>query len=106
MSTPNRTPPAPPALTADERALLTRYEDTPDDAKSADELLDELRLRGLRAEHDKYRESVLIRHLLPSDKPAERGLFTRVTAAARYTREYVARIRDGKVMVYGKTAGT
>lgn len=89
----------PPALTADERTRLTRYEDTPDDAKTMDELLDELRLRGIRAERDKYREAALIRRMLPKDKSqtTERGDFTKVANAARYTREYVARIRDGKV---------
>lgn len=105
MTTPN-TIPIPPPLSVDQRERLTRYEDTPDEAKSLEELLDELRLRGLRAERDKYREAALIRRMLPPEE-APRGVFTKVAEASRYTREYVSRIRHWKVptMNYTPRAG-
>ncbi|MFM9590743.1 hypothetical protein ACKI16_29575 [Streptomyces scabiei] len=97
--------PTPRSLTNEERTLLARYEETPDSGKSREELIEELRLRGVRAEHDKYREAALIRRLLP-DKEGPRGHFTEVAAAARYTREYVGRIRDGKVPTMNYAAPT
>ncbi|UJV42955.1 hypothetical protein CVT30_26710 [Streptomyces sp. AMCC400023] len=69
----------------------------PYDAKTEEELLDELRLRGVLAEDNKYREAVIIRRMLPADGETPRGLFTKVAEASRYTREYVSRIRNGSV---------
>lgn len=109
MTTPdtNKPIPAPRALTPAELDRLVSYEDMPDDTKTEEQLLDELRLRGIHAEHHKHREAVIIRRMLPAETEAPRGLFTRVAEASRYTREYVSRIRHRKVptMNYAPRAG-
>ncbi|MFE7933387.1 hypothetical protein ACFU6S_32640 [Streptomyces sp. NPDC057456] len=92
----------PQPLTADERARLAKYEDTPDADKSRDDVIDELALRTKREAHDKYRGHVLIRAALSEvAEAAPRGTFTKVVEASPYKREYVARIRDGVVNPYG-----
>lgn len=96
------TPDTPQPLTADERDRLATYEDTPDEDKTRDALIEELRLRSKREAHDKYRGHVLIRAALaPKEGEAlPHGTFTKVVDASPYKREYVARIRDGKVNPY------
>lgn len=86
------TQPAP--LTPDEKTRLAQYEDTPDENKNDTERLDELDLLTRRQAYDKHRAMTLIPGLFEG---APRGRLTAVVKASGYTREYVARIRDGKV---------
>lgn len=92
----------PQPLTADERDRLAKYEELPDEQKTRDDLIEELRLRSKREAYDKYRGHVLIRAALATQDGEElpRGTFTRVVEASPYKREYVARIRDGVVNLY------
>lgn len=95
--------PVPVPLTPDERVRLEKLEARPDEDKTRDELLDELRLLTLRRAWDRYCAVKAIRDLLPpagSGRPVPRGLFTKVVDATPWTREYVARVRDGKVLIY------
>lgn len=98
----DRRKPVPVPLTTEERARLSRYEDTPDDAKSEAELLDELQLVTRRLAHNRYAAVGIIRTLLPPGEEAPRGLFTRVVEVTAFKREYVARIRDGVAEQYTK----
>lgn len=64
------------------------------------------RIRELRAQREdlleqaeKVRQEILaeVRGAFPKDGDAPRGLLTRMVNATRWTRAYVADIRDGKV---------
>ena len=68
------------------------------------EQLEELRAATLRIkererqnDEDRDHIRVLIPKLFPEPKPYPRGRLSEVVEATGYTREYVARIRDGKV---------
>jgi hypothetical protein len=90
-------------LTDDERRRLAELDAVDDDQKTDQDLLDEMTLHFKAEAWAKYRSTELIRYMLPpadSGQKPERGLFTRVVAATPYTREFVARIRDRKTLVY------
>jgi hypothetical protein len=68
------------------------------------EQLDEVRAiarrikeRESQNDEDRDRIRALIPLLFPEPKPYPRGRLSEVVEATGYTREYVARIRDGKV---------
>jgi hypothetical protein len=64
-----------------------------------EEKIEEIRMRTQRMADDKARIFELIPQVFPEKRgePAVRGRLTAVVEASGYTREYVARIRDGKV---------
>lgn len=86
-------------LTQDEKQRLVRYEEQPPESKTDEERLDEIELRTRRCAEDKARAMELIPLVFPEKHGGEkvRGRLNAVVAASGYTREYVARIRDGKV---------
>jgi len=53
--------------------------------------------RERQIDEDRDRIRALIPRLFPEPKPYPRGRLSEVVEATGYTREYVARIRDGKV---------
>jgi hypothetical protein len=73
-------------------------------ADSYEEQLEEVRAiarrikeRERQIDEDRDRIRALIPRLFPEPKPYPRGRLSEVVEATGYTREYVARIRDGKV---------
>jgi hypothetical protein len=73
-------------------------------ASSYEEKLEEVRAAALRIrERDRQNEEdrnwirTLVPQLFPEPKPYPRGRLSEVVEATGWTREYVARIRDGKV---------
>lgn len=84
-------------LTQEEKTRLARYEERP--PETDEERLDEIELRTRRSADDKARAMELIPLVFPEKHGGERvrGRLNEVVAASGYTREYVARIRDGKV---------
>jgi hypothetical protein len=58
-----------------------------------------LRIKERERQNDEDRDHIraLIPQLFPEPKPYPRGRLSEVVEATGYTREYVARIRDGKV---------
>ena len=102
MATSHRTD-LPQPLTPGEAARLAELEERADDTKTREDLIEELRLRSKREARDRFRGHVLIRAALAAADGEElpRGTFTRVVDASPYKREYVARIRDGIVNLYG-----
>lgn len=63
------------------------------------------RLDEVDVERDRLRAALFgqIRALLPKDTTVRRGMLAKVTHASRYTREYVAQIRDGRVKAESPT---
>lgn len=63
------------------------------------EMIEEIRMRTQRIADDTARVRELIPQVFPEKRgePAVRGRLNEVAAASGLTREYVARIRDGKV---------
>lgn len=61
-------------------------------------VFDDLDRRREKAQHALFRE---IRDAFPETRgePKAPGALTTVTARSRYTREYVARVRDGKITI-------
>jgi hypothetical protein len=57
------------------------------------------RIKERESQNDEDRDRIraLIPRLFPEPKPYPRGRLSEVVEATGYTREYVARIRDGKV---------
>lgn len=86
-------------LTTDEKKRLAHYEEQPAESKTDEERLDEIALRVRRSADDKTRTMELIPQVFPEKRGEAkvRGRLNDVVAASGYTREYVARIRDGKV---------
>jgi hypothetical protein len=62
------------------------------------EKIEEIRMRSQRIADDKARILELIPQVFPEKRgePVVRGRLNEVVAASGWTREYVARIRDGK----------
>lgn len=67
--------------------------------QSDEEKVAEIRMRTQRMADDKARIFELIPQVFPEvrGEPKIRGRLTEVVEASGFTREYVARIRDGKV---------
>lgn len=90
-------------LTDADRARLAELDARDDSTKTNDELREEMTLHFKAEAWSKYRSTTLIRTMLPpadSGEKPERGLFTTVVASTPYTREFVARIRDNKTLIY------
>ncbi|MFD3999863.1 MULTISPECIES: hypothetical protein [Streptomyces] len=66
---------------------------------SDEEKIEEIRMRTQRIADDKAQIFELIPQVFPEKRgePKVRGRLTEVVEASGFTREYVARIRDGKV---------
>jgi hypothetical protein len=69
------------------------------EAATDEEKIEEIRMRTQRMADDKARIYELIPQVFPEKRgePAVRGRLNEVVSATGLTREYVARIRDGKV---------
>lgn len=86
-------------LAPEEKTRLARYEEKPSADKTDEERLDEIHLRTRRQVEDKAAAMTLIPQVFPEIQGGAkvRGRLNAVVKASGYTREYVARIRDGKV---------